>query len=237
MRSHKLQLLSFCLLFFVLFSSALSATDTSFSVDYSNRYIWRGFDLNPDNEYVIQPSLDFAFGKSPWSVNLWYSHSAKDNDLNEVDLTLNYDFATHKDMSVSAGIIHYGWYSVSNFSHNANTTFETYAIFTWEKSCLSPELSFYHDSKNGNGLYAQLAVSKEIAISDKQNIELSSSLGYNQKQWVSASGLSDFNLRLDIPFKSGTTTITPFFGLTWVLMDEVNPGVAREYWMGVNLAF
>lgn len=215
------------------------ATEVDFEIDYVNRYIWRGFDLNPDNKFVIQPSIDFSFGDSPWSINLWYSHSSEDKELNELDLTLNYDFASTSDIAVSAGVIHYGWYWVDGFKSKNDTTVETYLTLAWENTCLSPELSFYHDCQNGNGLYAQLALSKEFKLSESQNVELESSIGYNQKQWISRSGFSDINARLLIPLEYGDTTITPFAGITWVLLDDVdlNPGVSREYWLGVNLSF
>lgn len=220
---------------FFLMTGNIFAAETSFSVDFMNRYIWRGFDLNPDNKYVIQPSVDFTFGESPWSLNLWYSYSNEDHTLNEVDLTVNYCFPETEKLAINAGIVHYGWYWANNFNHEDNTTIETYVSFAWKKCDLNPELSFYHDNKNGNGLYTQLALSKEIKLSDRQNIELSSTLGYNQKQWISKSGLSDASLKLSVPLNEGK--ITPFFGISWPLIKDINPDVAREYWMGVNLSF
>lgn len=218
-----------------LFCGVSFAAETSFNIDYSNRYIWRGFDLNPDNKFVIQPSVDFTFGESPWSLNLWYSHSNENNDLNEIDLTVNYTFPGGKDVEITAGMIHYGWYWVDNFKEENNTTLETFVTFAWKNLDLNPEFSLYHDNKNGNGLYAQLALSKEFKLSEKQTIELSSSIGYNQKQWINKSGLSDVNLRLSVPLNDGK--ITPFFAISWPLMKEINPDVAREYWMGLSLSF
>lgn len=213
------------------------AAAASFQLDYMNRYIWRGFDLNPDNHYVIQPSVNFTFPESNWSINLWYSYSAEDKNLNETDVTFNYDFPGTKGVAVSAGIVHYGWYSADNFDADANTTIETYLTLSWEESPLSPSFSLYHDCKNGNGLYAQLSLSKEFAVSKKQNIELSSSIGYNQKQWISKSGFSDVSATVSYPIKQGKNTITPFAGISWPLLKDINPGVDREYILGVSFAF
>lgn len=208
-----------------------------FQIDYANRFIWRGFDLNPNNHYVIQPSVNYAFPESRWSANLWYSRSAQDHTLNEIDLTFNYDFITCEDIALSAGVIHYGWYWANNYSSKANTSLETYIRCEWSKVALTPTISIYHDSKNGNGLYAQLALAKTIKLNDKQDLELSSTIGYNQKQWISRSGLSDVTFTVGLPIKSGDTTITPFYSISWPLIDAINPGVSNEHWLGLTVAF
>lgn len=221
----------------LVFVSYSAGASVDVKIDYMNRYIWRGFDLNPDNHYVVQPSFDFTFPESRWSVNLWHSISSEDHELNEVDLTLNYDFETSHEVAISAGIVHYGWYWAKNFNQKNNTTIETYVSFTWEKSALSPTLSFYHDCKNGSGLYTQLTLAKSIALSKTQNLEISSGIGCNQKQWINRSGFSDISLTASLPLTSGKATITPFVGVSWPLMKEINPGVNREYWLGMSLEF
>ena len=158
-------------------------------------------------------------------------------NVNELDLTFDYAFQNTKDVAVSIGFTHYAWYWVKNFKEETNTSHEGYVALTWEKAPLTPSLTLYHDFKNGNGFYAQLGLSKEISISEKQNIVLSSTFGYNRKQWISDSGLSDASVRLDIPIKAGKHTITPYAGITWPLLKVINPGVAREYWLGVSFSF
>jgi hypothetical protein len=238
LRSSKLFLLPVFILLAALGSALPVAAETSFELDYVNRYIWRGFDLNADNNFAIQPSIDFSFAESRWSVNLWQSFSAEDKDLNEVDITLNYDFPASENLSVSAGIVHYGWYWVDDFNSERDTTIETYVVFSWFNAYLTPELSFYHDCMNGNGLYAQLALAKEFVISENQKVELSSTIGYNHKQWISQAGLSDITAMVSIPVaNNGKIGITPYAAITWPLLDEINPGVSREYWLGVNFAF
>ncbi|MBU1109537.1 MAG: hypothetical protein KKB51_22840 [Candidatus Riflebacteria bacterium] len=217
--------------------TSTSQADVGVKIDYVNRYIWRGFDLNPDNHYVVQPSLDYAFPESRWSVNVWHSISAENSKTNEIDLTFNYNFPACKDISMSAGIIHYGLYWADNYNQDDNTSIETYFSASWDKVALHPKLSFYHDCKNGNGLYTQLSISEEIALSKKQNLDISSSLGYNQKQWINRAGFSDLSLTASLPLTSGKTTITPFAGISWPLMKEINPGVDREYWLGLSLGF
>lgn len=211
------------------------AVETSYTLEFYNRYIWRGFDLNPDNKFVVQPSIDFTFGDSPWSVNLWYNYSNENHELNEIDLTINYLLTSNENIEITIGSVLFGWYWAKDFNTENNTTIENYITFNWKNVELNPELSIYHDCKNGNGLYANLAFSKEFKLSKKQNMEISTSIGYNQKQWINKSGLSDANLKLSVPLNDGK--ITPFFAVTWPLLKEINPEVAREYWMGVSLSF
>ncbi|MDD2999631.1 MAG: hypothetical protein PHV05_11270 [Candidatus Riflebacteria bacterium] len=225
------------LLICLVMMTAASEAAVGVKIDYLNRYIWRGFDLNPDNNFVVQPSLDFTFPESRWSINLWHSMSAEEHQLNEIDLTFNYDFETSENISVSAGLIHYGWYWVNDFNQNDHTTIETYVAIGWDKLALSPKLSFNHDCKNGNGLYTQLSLSKEIALSKTQNLEISSALGYNRKQWINKSGFTDLSMTASLPLTSGKATITPFMGISWTLMKEINPDVSREYWLGLSLEF
>ncbi len=224
-------------LFVFLFSAVTAQAKVDYQLDYASRYIWRGFDLNPNNQFVIQPSANYQFPNSNWSVNAWMSLSKKDKDLNELDLTFNYDFPVTGSIAVSAGLIHYGWYWAKDFSHKKNTSMETYVTLAWQNCDLNPEISLYQDFKNGNGFYGQLKLSKEIKLSKSNNMEISSSIGYNQKQWVSASGFSDFNMTLAFPMTSGKFTFTPFYSHTWVLLKEVNPGKAHEHWVGLSVAF
>lgn len=234
--NRKLNFLFFFFLFLTS-SSFIYAADATFSVDYVNRYIWRGFDLNPDNKYVIQPSIDFSFGDSPWTINLWHSYSAENKNLNELDITLNYDFSETKNVAISAGLVHYAWYWVKKFSEESNTSMEGYLSFTWEKAPLCPALTLYQDFKNGNGFYTQLALSKEISFANDHSLELNSTIGYNKKQWQSKSGFSDASVSVAVPVKSGKTIIKPYMGITWPLLNSINQGVAREYWLGVNFSF
>lgn len=216
-------------------SHTFGAVETSYTLEFYNRYIWRGFDLNPDNKFVVQPSVDFTFGDSPWSANLWYNYSNENHELNEIDLTISYLLSSNENFDITIGSVLFGWYWAKDFNTENNTTIENFVTLAWKNHELNPELSIYHDCKNGNGLYASLALSKEIKLSEKQNLEISSSIGYNQKQWISRSGFSDVNLKLAIPLNEGK--ITPFFGITWPLLDDINPDVAREYWMGISLSF
>lgn len=227
------------LIFFLscsFFNLALTA-GVEYQVDVASRYIWRGFDLNPDNKPVLQPSVTFSCGDSGFAVNLWSSFSFEAKELNEIDVTLSYDFKMPEDFSLSVGFTHYGWYFNEGFKFKNHTTQEFYVAFGLPKVPLAPNLTVYYDFGNGDGFYLLLGVGHSLPLSETINLDLSASLGYNGKQWIGESGLSDLNFNVTIPFKVGKVTISPFFNVTLILLDAVNPDVDNEIWGGVSLVF
>lgn len=232
------------LIWIVLFALVLGVSPLSqlgaaveYQVDVSSRYIWRGFDLNPQNKPVLQPSVTFALGDSGLSLNLWSSFSFVSKDLNEVDVTLSYDFQLSKDVAVTVGLIHYGWYFVDGFTFKDNTTQEFYATLGFSRLPLAPEVTVYYDFGSGDGLYLELGVSHSLRLSDDLNLDLSGSLGYNDKLWVTESGFSDLTFGASVPFNVGKVTIAPFLNITFVLMDAVNPHIGNEIWSGASIIF
>lgn len=210
---------------------------TEFQVDFSSRYIWRGFDLNPQNQPVLQPSITHSFGDSGFSVNVWGSFSFENKELHEADLTLSYDFKTAENFSLSIGLIHYGWYFTEGFDFGDHTTQEIYITAGLPKVILGPSLSVYYDFNNGDGFYVSLGLGHSVQLSDQLNLDLSASLGYNGEQWIDESGFSDLNLGLSVPFKIDKISISPFVKITFVLMDAVNPEVDNEFAFGASLVF
>lgn len=207
------------------------------SVDFYSRYIWRGFDLNPDNKPVVQPSITYAFGDSGFSVNLWGSFSFENSELNETDITLSYEFKNLKTISLSIGFIHYGWYFTEGFTLEDNTTQEVYVTAGLPGVPLNPTVSLYYDINNGDGLYATFGVSHGLSFAQSLTLELAATLGYNGGQWTESTGFSNLNLTASLPISLNKISIAPIVGTTFILMDEVNPGVDNEFYVGVSLAF
>lgn len=75
-----------------LFSLSAVAQDkfeVNLSADLLSRYIWRGFD--EESGVSIQPNLEFAW--KGFSLSAWSNGSFTNLDINEIDLTLAYNFA------------------------------------------------------------------------------------------------------------------------------------------------
>jgi hypothetical protein len=219
-----------------LWAAGLEA-GTNYQITFSSRYIWRGFDLNPSNKPALQPSVTFNFGKSGLSLNLWESFSFENKQVNETDVTLAYTFKTPKKYSLSVGFIHYGWYFARGFTFKENTSNEVTITAGLPEAFLNPSLSIFYDFSNGSGLYAQLAVGGRVKIAGNIGADISASLGYNSKQWVDESGLSNLSIGVNVPFKLDNVTVSPFVNVVFILMDAVNPGVDNEMYFGVSLLF
>jgi hypothetical protein len=67
---------------------AKAQVSVSGSATFVTKYIWRGYNLVDDP--AIQPSLDFGFGDSGFSANVWHSAGLADRDISgtadELDL-------------------------------------------------------------------------------------------------------------------------------------------------------
>ena len=98
----------------------------SAQVDLVSRYIWRGFDLLPDNHAAIQSSLTIDLGKSGFSLNVWSSFALAQRGVfkysDEIDLTLEYAFKVAEGWELSAGFIHYGYWFSDDFKFRDHTS-------------------------------------------------------------------------------------------------------------------
>jgi uncharacterized protein (TIGR02001 family) len=222
---------------FVFLAANLKA-QVVYQVDTASRYIWRGFDLNPHKKPVIQPSIDFAFGQSGFSLNLWSSISFVSKDLNEFDLTLSYSTDLSKDISLAAGLIHYAWYLTENFNIKDDTSHEVFLSIKSPTIFLRPSLSIYYDFTAGDGIYLLLEIIHSFPLFEKLGTDLSASLGYNGGQWLaedSDPGFSDLNFGLTLPFQTGPFQISAFANYTIVLLDAI--GEENHFWFGISLSY
>jgi hypothetical protein len=211
----------------------------SVQVDLVSRYIWRGFDLFPDNHAAVQPSFSVDMGKTGLSVGVWSSFAlAKWDDFraaNEVDITLTYTFRTPEEWEVCAGFTHYGFWFAKGFTFKDNTSQEIFVTAARTDLPLSPALAVYYDLTLGSGLYVTLGGSHELKLSEKTKLDLGGLIGFNSRQYIDKTGFSDIDLRAGMPLALGRMTLTPSLNVMIPLMDEVNEDV--EFWLGFSAAF
>jgi hypothetical protein len=219
--------------------AAPAAAQLSFQIDTMSRYIWRGFNLFAPDNPAFQPSATVTFGASGFSANVWTSFSLGDRQIykydDEIDLTLTYTFKTPEDYACSVGLIHYGWYFDRVFTFRHSTTQEFFVTAGLPKAFLQPSLSVYYDVTMGTGLYACLKIARSLPLSEALALNLSGCLGYNSRQWINASGLSDLTWGAILPIKAGPLTIAPLINFTFVFLKEVNPH--NELWFGLSLIY
>ena len=207
-------------------------------IDLVSRYIWRGFDLLPDNHAAVQPSFTIDLGKSGFSLNLWSSFALAQRGTfkysDEIDVTLSYAFKMPEGWDLNAGFINYGYWFADNFKFRDHTSQEVYATVAKTDLPLSPTLSVYYDVNLGSGLYVTLGGSHELKVNDKVSVEAGGLIGFNSRQYIDQTGFSDIDLYVRVPLAAGRLTLTPSLNVMVPLMDEVNEDV--EIWFGLSAA-
>lgn len=207
-------------------------------IDLVSRYIWRGFDLLPQNRPALQPYADITLGASGFRVGLWASFAlakwGEYKGANEVDLSLAYDFAMPEGWELSAGVTLYGYWFAEDFRFRDATSPEVFATLAWSGLPLSPELSLYYDLNLGSGLYASLGGSHEWGLGEKAALEAGGALGFNSRQYIEKTGFSDLSFYAAVPLSLGRAKLTPSLNVMIPLMDEVND--ETEFWLGLALA-
>ena len=205
-------------------------------IDLVSRYIWRGFDLLPDNHAAIQPALTIDLGASGFSLNAWSSFALTERavfkSFDEIDLTLSYAFKVAAGWELSAGFIHYGYWFADDFKFKVNTSLEVYATVVKTDLPLSPTLSVYYDFNLGSGLYVTLGGSHELKVNEKMSLEAGGLIGFNSRQYIDKTGFSDIDLYVKLPLTMGKLTLTPSLNVMIPLLNEVNKDT--EIWFGFS---
>jgi hypothetical protein len=230
---------SVCLLLTCLAGTALALPGAvSGQADLVSRYIWRGFDLLPDNHAAIQPSLTFDLGESGFSLNLWGSVALAHREVfkrsDELDITLSYSFKVPEGWEFIAGFTNYGFWFADDFKFKDNASQEIYATVARTDLPFSPQLSVYYDFNLGSGLYVTLGGSHEMKVNEKVVVEMGGLIGFNSRQYIDTTGFTDIDLFIKVPLAAGRLTLTPSLNVMIPLLDQVNEDV--EVWFGFSAA-
>jgi uncharacterized protein (TIGR02001 family) len=231
----------FATLLFACLASAILPLSGAVSgqVDLVSRYIWRGFDLLPDNHAAIQPSLTFDLGASGFSLNVWSSFALAQRGTfkysDEIDVTLSYAFKMPEGWELNAGFTHYGYWFANNFKFKDNTSKEVYATVTKTDLPFSPTLSVFYDFNLGSGFYVTFGGSQRLKVNEKLSVNLGGLIGFNSRQYIDKTGFSDIDLYAKVPLTMGKLTLTPSLNVMIPLLDEVNEDT--EIWFGFSAAF
>jgi len=225
---------------FTLLVLPLAAQSLSGELGFVSRYVWRGFDVTPNNAPGLQPSLTWTLGSSGFSVNLWSNIPLKDRKLynDELDLTLSYSRALSDAVSAEVGFIQYGWYFAEDFSFEDFTSQEFYLSLGLSQMPLTPGITFYYNvADSEKGLYIAVQVSHSLPVTAQKSLALSAALGYNNGQWLpegSDTGFSDLQISASMPFKAGPLAVTASLNYMHPMLDIVNTD--DEVWFGITLS-
>ena len=133
-----------------------------------SKYVWRGIDVLPDNDYSIQTGADVSFGG--FSVGYWSAWDEQNSNMIETDWTLDYSHDFGEMFSGSIGNIMY--------TFDGESTNEVYLSGTLN-TLLSPSLALYWDYQLFHTLYATLGVSHDLTFGEKTTLGLGAQISYN----------------------------------------------------------
>jgi len=206
--------------------------------DLVSRYIWRGFDLNPYKKPVFQPSIEYEFGNSGLSLNLWMSFTFVNKELIETNLTLAYSRKLSETFSLETGLIHYGWYFAPNFRFEDDTSHEAYISVGMPENLLQPAITLSYDFTNGDGFYVLIETGHYFDLAKSFGADISASLGYNGGQWLAEDtdpGFSDLNIGIALVYEREKFSVSPFAKYTFVLLDAI--GKENHFWFGISVVY
>ncbi len=215
-----------------------SKIDVDLDVPVVSKYVWRGMEINEDA--VLQPSLTLA--AAGFSFNLWTNMNITDFgedecvytsdcdsrawQFTEIDLTIAYSHSFDK-LTLGVGLIDYLY---PNWD-DADDTQEVYITTSYDV-LLQPSFTLSYDFNEVNGFYANFAIGYSFSINDRLDIDLSSSIGYADSDYNSASfgsddsAFVDFNIGIEIPFKAtDTIAIIPMMTVTTLLDSDIRDSI------------
>lgn len=207
-------------------------------LDLVSRYVWRGFDLLPDNRPAFQPHAEIALGASGFRIGLWGSFAlaswSECKAANELDLSLAYDFSLPAGWELAAGVTLYGYWFAEDFRFGDATSPELFATLAWSGLPLAPELSVGYDLNLGSGLYASLGAGHEWSLGARAALQAGGAVGFNSRQYIDRTGFSDLSFYVRAPLALGRAELSPSLNVMIPLLDEVNDKV--EVWFGLGIA-
>ncbi|MCF8040741.1 MAG: hypothetical protein K9K65_07900 [Desulfarculaceae bacterium] len=196
-------------------------------VAFNSKYVWRGIVVVDD--WVAQPSVTVGVGG--FSFNVWADYMLTDqngrqNEIDEIDLTLDYTFELGK-FAIPVGVIKYTFPN----STVADTT-ELYAgvSFDW---IVTPSVTIYKDIQESNGFYILGALDYSLDLPKLNDtvswsLAVGASIAYGSDDNNSfyygsdKSGFTDYSFYVSVPFGIGEyVTLTPQVVFTGLVDSDI----------------
>ncbi len=217
----------------IIFSLNIYPID--FSLSLNSSYIWRGFDLVPDDKPVVffTVSDDFDnFLSGELYLETFFAYSfemmGSDKHYSELDLTAGFRKKLNKDMEIETGLTLYTFPYVEDFLGKNSLSPELFLTLNFLKK-FSPFISVYYDMNLGGGFYFVGGLEDEIFY----GINLKTKLGYNSGQFIESSTLSDLSIELSRGFYLGNVHLILLVEFVHIFSREINPE-ENEFLYGVN---
>lgn len=218
------------------------------AVDYASRYIWRGYDLIPDNNPAVQPRFSVAYGITDeltvkylfWADYRLVSGSDRteenDNDWDEFDHVPSLVYTPNDTWSFELGYILYYLPSLTN-------TQEVYGGATMALPAnhyTSLYVYYDFDDDTPDGVYVKLAVGGSQTITEYAKCFYSAGLGYMDYDEGFDDGFADLPLTagISIDLSRGlSATISGNYSFTLDALEDNDLNDKDEAWLMTGLAY
>jgi len=231
--------------------------DITVSDVFATRYIWRGQDLNGDNDPVQQPSVDislpgFFFG-ADMGLNVWGSFAVDSG--HETSDEMDYTFSLSKDLDDGAYTLGLG-YTYFDFPNAGRRTANVHE--PWVSASLNkiPDLpidvSFdlfagydikAHSDGPDNGFYYSWGFGTEVDLPDLAIFQEGQTLGIGITNWgndgvanLESSGLYATDISLGTSYAVGVVSVSPSINYTAIHEAEINND-DDEFWAGIDVSY
>lgn len=209
--------------------------NVSGGVDFVSKYIWRGFNLA--DKPTLQPTLDFGMGNSGFALNIWGSFAMADRDIydpaDELDFTLTHSSELGGQLGLTVGFIYYTFPTQDEFKMSDHTSQEAFVTVAPSTLPFGPELSLFYDFNLGKDLYANLSLSHALPIG-MNLLSLGTSVGYNNGQFGTNSGISHVDFSVSTEFALGGITVSP--RAVYVIAPESSVNPDNEFYFGIGVS-
>lgn len=180
MRMTKWVLVALLVLLSVGTALAEAKLEGDASVGVYNKYIWRGYNLGGNADYLIQPEINLSL--SGFSLGIWGNYNEDTEKLDEIDLTLEYSHDCTEQLSARVGHINY---MLSDEVDSA----EVYVGATLALP-VDVDLELSYDYDELEAWFLTLGVSREIELSEKISLNIGATVGYNDFDYLNQGELT-----------------------------------------------
>ncbi|MGF1655710.1 MAG: hypothetical protein ACFCU3_01890 [Verrucomicrobiales bacterium] len=197
------------------------------AVGYDSLYMFRGVKFAENLVYS-----DLSFSAFDFTLGAWYANSATQTQYDELNIYLDYTYASDFGVDLSVGVIYF------NFPFDGGSdTWELYAGLGTDLGFVSPSLFFYYDVDAIDGGYLEFALESSYPLTDAISLDpyalISYDFGYN-------SGGNDLNhvefgAALSIAL-SDNISLAPYVAVS-IPLDAIDDSQDTEVWGGASVAF
>ena len=167
--------------------------NAEFQIDFVTNYIWR------DEIYdypAIQPSVDYSFGESGFSMNIWSSIEA-DYETNNIEVVPSLSYGLDiKKLSFSSGLI---FYTAPEDKPDTNSNSVEVMLASGLSTLFNPTLEFYRDLEGGD-IYLSFNIEQAIISQEQFSFNINGHVGYGKE-------VTDVHVGLSLPFEFNNTTL------------------------------